>query len=67
MLFRAKEFEKNERERALELTKDVLISGERSEAAVELLSWLVGWLVVLGFNATLTVKVISWQSVIQTH
>ena len=44
MLFRAKEFEKNERERALELTKDVLISGERSEAAVELLSWLVGWL-----------------------
>ena len=26
---------------------------------------LVGWLVVLGFNATLTAKVISWQSV--TH
>ena len=27
--------------------------------------WLVGWLVVLGFNATLTTKVISWRSV--TH
>ena len=26
---------------------------------------LVGWLVVLGFNATLTAKVISWRSV--TH
>ena len=25
----------------------------------------IGWLVVLGFNATLTVKVISWRSV--TH
>ena len=28
-------------------------------------SWMVGWLVVLGFNATLTAKVISWLSV--TH
>ena len=27
--------------------------------------WVVGWLVVLGFNATLTAKVISWRSV--TH
>ena len=27
--------------------------------------WLVAWLVVLGFNATLTAKVISWRSV--TH
>ena len=26
-------------------------------------SWLVGWLVVLGFSATLTAKVISWRSV----
>ena len=29
------------------------------------LNLLVGWLVVLGFNATLTAKVISWRSV--TH
>ena len=28
-------------------------------------SWLVGWLVVLGLNATLAAKVISWRSV--TH
>ena len=27
----------------------------------------VGWLIVLGFNTTLTAKVISWQSVTLTH
>ena len=27
----------------------------------------VGWLVVLGFNATLTAKVISWRSVTHTY
>ena len=27
--------------------------------------WLVGWLVILGFNVTLTAKVISWRLVTQ--
>ena len=33
--------------------------------AVEIIVMKVGWLVVLGFNATLTTKVISWRSM--TH
>ena len=38
---------------------------QTSPTLVSFKGWLVGWLVVLGFNATLTAKVISWQSV--TH
>ena len=29
--------------------------------------WMVGWLVVSGFNATLTAKVISWWSVMHIY
>ena len=40
------------------------MSGPTSSPKVGILSQkLIGWLVVLGFNATLTTKVISWRSV----
>ena len=37
-----------------------------SEYWIDLVGWLSGWLVVLGFNATLTPKVLSWRSVTHT-